>query len=67
MTSESMKILRLPQVCELVGLRRSSVYQRIKTGAFPAPIELGPRARGWLESEVQGWLRKRIQASREAT
>jgi predicted DNA-binding transcriptional regulator AlpA len=34
-------ILRLPQVKQRTGLSRSTIYSRIKTGTFPAPISLG--------------------------
>jgi Predicted transcriptional regulator len=59
----STSILRLPQVKARVGLSRSTIYARIKEGSFPPPIKLGPRASGWLESQVDGWLRARIDAS----
>ena len=57
-------VLRLPQVKLRVGLSRSSIYAAIASGAFPAPISLGTRAVGWLESDISAWLDKRIQASR---
>ena len=47
-----------------IGLSRSTIYQRISEGTFPTPISLGDRAIGWLESEVDGWLRRQIEASR---
>jgi prophage regulatory protein len=53
-------ILRLPDVKLRVGLSRSSIYQAIQCKNFPAPIPLGPRARGWVESEVEEWLNDRI-------
>jgi len=33
-------------------------------GTFPKNIKLGPRAVGWLETEIDDWLQSRIQASR---
>jgi prophage regulatory protein len=56
-------ILRLPQVKARVGLSRSSIYLRINNGEFPAPISLGARAVGWLESEIDAWPQARIEAS----
>ena len=58
-------ILRLPAVRAVTGLSRSTVYNRISEGSFPAPISLGGRAVGWIEAEIQGWLEERIQASRK--
>lgn len=52
-------ILRLPQVKYRCGLGRSSIYARVKDGTFPAPVRLGERAVGWLESEVTTWIASR--------
>jgi prophage regulatory protein len=52
----STVILRLPQVLARVGLSRSSVYARVAEGSFPAPLPIGPRARGWLESEITDFV-----------
>ncbi len=59
-------ILRLPAVKARTGLSRSTIYLRISKGAFPAPVSLGGRAVGWIETEIQDWLEKRIEASRKA-
>lgn len=60
-------ILRLPAVMASTGLSRSTIYLRIAQGTFPKPVNLGgARAVGWLESEIQEWLERRIEASRKA-
>jgi prophage regulatory protein len=59
----SQRLIRLPQVKAMVGLGRSSIYDRIKRGEFPKPIKVG-RVSGWIEAEVQVWISERIQASR---
>ena len=58
------KILRLPQVKEITGLSRSTIYLRMSEGAFPKHISLGSRAVGWLNSEVIDWMEQRILESR---
>jgi prophage regulatory protein len=60
----SERILRLPAVKALTGRCRSSIYNDIKAGIFPAPIKLGARASGWLESEIEGWIAGRTADSR---
>ncbi len=60
----SVSILRLPQVKNRVGLSRSSIYLAISRGNFPRAISLGARAVGWLESDINSWLVKRIEVSR---
>ncbi|HIB83440.1 MAG TPA: AlpA family transcriptional regulator [Chromatiaceae bacterium] len=57
-------ILRLPAVKVRTGLSRSSIYLRISTDDFPAPISLGGRAIGWVESDIDDWLAEKIEASR---
>lgn len=57
-------ILRLPAVKTYTGLSRSTIYLAVAKGQFPAPIRLGARAVGWLESEVETWLRQQVEQSR---
>lgn len=57
------QVLRLPAVKNRVGKSRSSIYLAIQRGEFPAPISLGARAVGWLESDVEAWISSRIQTS----
>jgi prophage regulatory protein len=60
-------ILRRPQVEARTGLSRSTLYQYIQDGLFPRPVSLGPRAVGWLESEVNAWIAARAKAVRPGT
>jgi prophage regulatory protein len=55
----NIQVLRLPQVCRMTGLCRSSVYQMEAEKRFPSRIKIGARSVGWIESEVQSWLRRR--------
>jgi prophage regulatory protein len=63
-TSTAPTILRRLQVQQRTGLSRSTLYQYIKDGAFPAAIQLGPRAVGWLESDVSDWIAARVKLAR---
>ena len=58
------RILKLPQVIEVTGLARSSIYLKVSEKSFPKPILLGSRAVGWLEHEVEEWIEKCIETSR---
>lgn len=58
------RFLRLPEVIARTGLSRSTIYVRLDEGRFPRPVSLGGRAVGWIESEVDEWMRERIAASR---
>lgn len=52
-------ILRLPAVQARTGLSRSAIYLYISQGRFPAQLALGPRASGWLSSEIDAWIAAR--------
>jgi len=54
------EIKRRPEVEAKTGLSRSTIYEKMKNGTFPKPVKLGPRAVGWLETEVDAWIKERI-------
>lgn len=54
-TTTATKFLRLPAVIEMVGIKRTAIYDRIKAGAFPAPLQIGARSVAWKESEIADW------------
>jgi prophage regulatory protein len=58
-------ILRLPTVKIRTGLSRSSIYLYIKAGIFPQPVSLGPRAVGWVDSEIDAWIDDRTKRVRK--
>jgi prophage regulatory protein len=59
------KIIRLPEVMSKTGRSRSSIYADIKDEVFPAPISIGLRAVGWVDSEINAWIEAKITASRQ--
>lgn len=61
-----VRILDLPAVIERTSLSRSGIYAKKAAGEFPAPIRLGPRRVGWLESAIENWLQQRIEDGRIA-
>ncbi len=56
------RILREPEVEKRTGLSRTQRYRLQKAGQFPAPIKLGVRASGWVESEIEDWVQSRVAA-----
>jgi prophage regulatory protein len=60
----AVRILRLPDVCQITGFKRSMIYQLQAENRFPRSVKLGIRAVGWLEHEVQAWLTARVNDSR---
>ncbi|ASJ91973.1 helix-turn-helix transcriptional regulator [Porphyrobacter sp. CACIAM 03H1] len=50
------RLLRLPEVMDRVGLRRSAIYQRMSEGRFPRCRSLGAKCSVWVESEINEWI-----------
>ena len=63
-TNLPTRFLRRPEVTARTGLARSTIKVRLAEGRFPRPVSLGSRAVGWIESEVDEWIRKQIALSR---
>ena len=58
-------ILRRRDVEARTGLSRSTIYAKIAQGCFPRPVKLGERAVGFIASEIDAWLSKRVAARDE--
>lgn len=52
--------LRLPAVMAATGLGRSTIYQKVARGEFPAPRRISARTVVWLASEVADWQKQRL-------
>ncbi|EPS4528028.1 helix-turn-helix transcriptional regulator [Citrobacter koseri] len=68
MNTPKVKILRLSAVIEKTGIARSTIYDWINSKSprydptFPKQRRLGQKSVGWVESELDEWLRQRTQA-----
>lgn len=58
------KLLRLPEVESLTGLKKSSIYDGMKADppTFPRCVRLSARAVAWRESDIATWQAQRQQA-----
>jgi prophage regulatory protein len=54
------RLLRLPEVQRLTGLRRSAIYEHMQQGIFPRSVKVGPRAATWSEAAIQAWIADRL-------
>lgn len=61
-----MNFINLQRVIDKTTLARGTLYAYIKAGKFPASVQLGPRRVGWVESEVDAWIKGQVDASRPA-
>lgn len=58
--SDDVKLLRLPEVCRLVTLQKTTIRNLMKRGEFPQPIKITPRATRWRRADVEAWIAARI-------
>ena len=61
----ALAILRRREVEARCGLRKSTLYAEIAQGKFPAPVRITRRSVGWVASEVDEWIARRIADSRK--
>lgn len=50
------RLCRRSEVLRTLAIKDEKLRELIDQGAFPEPIQLGPRTSVWLESEVQAFL-----------
>jgi prophage regulatory protein len=60
----AIRILRLPEVCQVTGLKRAMIYRLQQRKSFPQSVKITDHAVGWIDAEVQAWLEQRIAARR---
>ena len=48
-------LIRLSEVCNVVGLSRSTIYLRLSKRQFPQPVRIGPRSVRWRMEDIEDW------------
>lgn len=61
----SQRLLRLPEVRQLVGLSRATIYRLMRRGEFPAAVKLTDHAVAWRASDVLAWISSRAVTKEE--
>ena len=51
---ERIRFIDLDEVMDMVGLSKSTVYEKIKEGVFPAPVKQGHLSR-WADTEIRAY------------
>ena len=59
------RLLRRREVEDITGLSRSTIYRMVKTGQFPPPVRVGPKAVRWRLSDIIAWLESRPLARKQ--
>ena len=61
------RFLRLPEVEQATGLKKSTIYLMQKRGEFPRCVQLTPRCVAWPASRVYQWVQDRIATATTGT
>lgn len=56
----SNRFIRIQQVLDQVGFKRSHLYDLINRDRFPAPYHIGPRLSVWSTIEVDEWISEQM-------
>lgn len=54
------KLIRIPRVMELIGIKKSTVWLWVKQEKLPKPIKLSSRVTVWRESEILQFIQASI-------
>jgi prophage regulatory protein len=59
-TSEKPKIISLKELLKRVPYSAVQIWRIEKIGLFPKRVKLGPRRIGWVESEIDEWIKMKM-------
>lgn len=62
----SVRFLRLKQLEDKVGFKRTTIFRLVKEGHFPQPVKIHGNMTMWQEHEVDVWMRARVSEARQA-
>ena len=51
------------EVEQMVGLSRSTIYDKMRAGTFPLPLKIGAKAVRWRMSEIEEWVNSHERAT----
>ena len=60
-TQDPTRIISRKELARRVPYSPVQIWRLEKGGKFPRRIQLGPNRIGWVEEEVEAWLRERIE------
>lgn len=60
------RLIRFPEVRQLTGLSRSTIWRMENEGRFPHHVNISPSIAGWWASDIETFLNSLKQAGRGA-
>lgn len=62
-----MKLIKLPQVMDMTGLGKTSVYKLMSEKQFPIPVTLIGKSKAWVDIEIAEWVERKISERNKFT
>ena len=62
-TLADTRILRMPEIMRRSQLSRTTIWRKVRSGEFPAPVQLSANAIGWHAHIFEKWLKTRRRVS----
>jgi len=59
MHNERIRVVRVREFCDIVGIGPSTAWRWEKSGELPPRRRFGPNTVGWLSNEIDEWLQLR--------
>ncbi|WP_414675655.1 helix-turn-helix transcriptional regulator [Methyloceanibacter sp.] len=53
---DTLELLTIDEVAELLGLKKWTIRRKVRDGSFPAPIRLSEQTNRWRARDVEAWL-----------
>lgn len=53
------RLLRLPEVEQIIQLKKPTIYRLAREGKFPKPLKIGDRASRWSFNELMQWIQEK--------
>ena len=50
------RIIKLPELEQIVGIKKVTIYAKIKDCTFPKQVKLTPKSVGWKLSDIQKYI-----------
>lgn len=61
-----IKLLKIGEVCKLLGCSRGHVYVLMRDHDLPRPIKLSARSRAWRLDSLEQWIESRSEPTDQA-
>ncbi|MBV7387227.1 AlpA family phage regulatory protein [Pasteurellaceae bacterium TAE3-ERU1] len=58
------RFLRIAEVIAKTGLKRATIYKRMKVGKFPNNVDIGGCV-AWLSTDIDQWIDDTLQQNKD--